>query len=78
MEHSPRVLSSTFYLNTLVAVAAISSDDVWAVGQQRYTEMEGETLTLHWDGSTWTVVPSPNPDGNIYSYFVGMTSHRLG
>ena len=47
----------------LKSVSAVSPNDVWAVGQSfdiqdvsKYT-----TLTLHWDGASWTVVPSPHP-----------------
>src|SRR5438034_8493504 len=40
-------------------VAAISEDDVWAVG----TDVE------HWDGTAWSVVPSPNP-----FYLFGVTA----
>src|SRR5207244_3869919 len=32
-----------------------SGNDVWAVG-----EYSGGTLTMHWDGSAWSVVPSPS------------------
>jgi len=39
----------------LVAVDAIATDDVWAVGKAN-----AQTLTMHWDGSTWTRVPRPN------------------
>jgi hypothetical protein len=39
----------------LVAVDAIASNDVWAVG-----ESNARTLTLHWNGSTWRRVDSPN------------------
>jgi Carboxypeptidase regulatory-like domain len=41
--------------NVLNAISVHSSQDIWAVGhaQQR-------SLTLHYDGSAWTVVPSPN------------------
>ncbi|HMA35363.1 MAG TPA: hypothetical protein VKY74_12910 [Chloroflexia bacterium] len=39
----------------LKGVAAIATDDVWAVG-----DSDG-TLTLHWDGLAWRVVPSPSP-----------------
>jgi hypothetical protein len=51
------------YLSYIQSVAAIASDDVWAVGQYQ-TTMNGyqQTLALHWDGSSWTVVPTPNPD----------------
>jgi len=41
-------------------VATISSDDVWATGE--YT-IASQTFTLaeHWDGVSWTIVPSPSP-----------------
>ncbi len=50
--------------NALLGVAAVSSSDVWAVG---YSIADGyATLTLHWDGSTWSVVPSPNPSSRDF------------
>lgn len=49
--------------NILRSVAAIASDDVWAVGSHNDTEGTGgpvaQTMTLHWNGSVWSVVPSP-------------------
>ncbi len=52
----------TYNGNDLTAVAAISSNDVWAVGwyQSGPTGQEGGALTMHWDGSHWTVVPNPS------------------
>ena len=48
--------------NTLNAVTALSARDAWAVGFQNDTQLNGaRTLTEHWDGANWTVVPSPNP-----------------
>jgi hypothetical protein len=49
------------YNNSLEGVAAISSDDVWAVGGRG-----NQTLVLHWDGTEWSMVPSPSP-GQILS-----------
>lgn len=40
-------------------LAAIATNDVWVVGTQPIGNAEG-TLTAHWDGTVWTVVPSPN------------------
>jgi hypothetical protein len=34
----------------------VAANDIWAVGGY-----SGRTLTLHWDGMSWTVVPSPDP-----------------
>lgn len=43
----------------LYSVAAISSSDVWAVGQY-LPYGNTRTLTEHWDGAQWSIVPSPN------------------
>jgi len=48
----------------LDAVVALASNDVWAVGGAVFGSAPGmpeATLTEHWDGSAWTIVPSPNP-----------------
>jgi hypothetical protein len=48
--------------NELRAVAAAARDDVWAVGLRRSeADSAARTLTEHWDGAAWTVVPSPDP-----------------
>ncbi len=48
--------------NQLISVSADSSTDAWAVGYYG-TDSSGDsnTLTLHWNGSKWTKVSSPNP-----------------
>lgn len=53
----------------LDAIVAIASDDVWAVGSgaAEFPVHRG-TLAIHWDGSSWTKVPSPN---------VALRSHEL-
>jgi hypothetical protein len=48
--------------NMLNAVTAISATDAWAIGYQNDNNLnEARTLTMHWDGAAWKVVPSPNP-----------------
>ena len=48
--------------NGLYAVSALSSTDAWAVG---FTSVRSsntfQTLIEHWDGATWSIVPSPSP-----------------
>ena len=46
----------------LRSVDAIASNDVWAVGvtYPNLFESHPSTLILHWDGASWSVVPSPN------------------
>jgi alpha-tubulin suppressor-like RCC1 family protein len=44
----------------LAGVDEVTSGNVWAVGN--VTRAGGErTLIEHWDGTSWSVVPSPNP-----------------
>ena len=43
----------------LQGIAAISANDVWAVGSRGLS-----TLTEHWNGSAWKIVASPNPQSN--------------
>ena len=52
----------TYNGNVLNAVAAISANDVWAVGwyQSGPTGQEGGALTMHWDGTRWTVISNPS------------------
>jgi hypothetical protein len=42
-------------------VDAVAPDDVWAVGFAGATsDLNTETLAVHWDGDAWQRVPSPN------------------
>jgi hypothetical protein len=45
----------------LVKVKVLAADDAWAVGYYRDTGSGvNQTLTLHWNGVAWSLVPSPN------------------
>jgi hypothetical protein len=51
--------------NQLYDVAAIGPDDVWAVGIQDVSGGgEFQPLSVHWDGTAWTVVPTPPMGGD--------------
>ena len=41
---------------SLASVSALSASDAWAVGSDN-----SGTLVLHWNGTAWAQVPSPNP-----------------
>jgi len=45
----------------LFGASALSPSDVWVVGDQEGRDGKFETLTEHWDGSSWTAIPSPDP-----------------
>jgi hypothetical protein len=44
-----------------MAATAVSPSDVWVVGDQEGKNGKFETLAEHWDGSSWSVVPTPDP-----------------
>src|SRR5438046_2962396 len=46
--------------NQLDGVAAVSADDVWAVGLWRNQQLVYQTLIELYDGTSWTAVRSPN------------------
>jgi len=53
-------------VNELHSVSALAENDVWAVGVSYNTERTlGSTLIEHWNGSRWSVVPSPNPSSFV-------------
>ena len=47
--------------NGLNGLAAISPNDIWAVGSVGQFGTPTKTLIEHWNGSQWSIVPSPNP-----------------
>ena len=49
---------------SLNGVSANSATDAWAVGYYiNPTTFANETLVLHWNGTEWSKVASPNPGG---------------
>lgn len=52
--------------NWLTSVSAVSADDVWAVGRYGNHDLGplDQTLIEHWNGSRWSLVPSPDPGGS--------------
>jgi hypothetical protein len=52
-------------INWLTGVSAVSADDIWAVGftnDGNGFESQSFTLAMHFDGTSWQVVSSPNPE----------------
>lgn len=61
---SPNVGPASIYQsNRLFGLAANSPSDIWAFGSYFASSGSGHqmTLLLHWDGTSWQRVPSPNP-----------------
>ena len=50
----------------LNGVTAVAANDIWAVGEVRSPSgLAVGTLTEHWNGSAWSIVPSPTPAGTF-------------
>lgn len=62
---------------TFVAAAALGRDDVWAVGLSIVLGSLESTVTEHWDGTAWTLVPSPNAAGVPRTVLLGVDG-RVG
>lgn len=68
------------YDNRLYAVAAINANDVWAVGQENTSNgLNLHTLIEHWNGTTWSIVASPNQPahGTAFDVLLGVTTSGL-
>jgi hypothetical protein len=64
--------------NILAGVAATSPGNAWAVG--KYSDGTAfQTLLEHWNGTTWKIVPSPNPGGDsVNNALTGVTAASAG
>ena len=62
--------------NFLTGVSADSATDAWAVGGYiNPTTGAEETLVLHWNGTKWSKVASPNPGGTTSNFLTGVSAH---
>jgi hypothetical protein len=69
---SPQVASGF-----LSGAAAIASNDIWAVGGI-FTSHGQQTLAEHFNGTSWSVVPSPSPTSNaFFSGVAGASSNDV-
>src|SRR5438552_3030007 len=48
-----------------------SANDIWAVGGYGYTS---RTFTMHWNGSEWTIIPSPNVTTTLSNILSGVVA----
>lgn len=50
--------------NILYGVSAIADDNVWAVGAEQDSSGLWHTLTEHWNGAVWSVIPAVDAGSN--------------
>jgi hypothetical protein len=59
---SPNVVGSS---SVLTALSVVSANDIWAVGYSADTNFNNRSLTIHWNGTTWSIVSSPSVNDDI-------------
>jgi len=77
---SPNISGTTELNNELLGIAAISANDVWTVGwaqDPQGPQYAKRTLIEHFDGSTWKIVQSPNPDKDIQSVLYSVSGKSV-
>jgi hypothetical protein len=58
----PAPIPPNSFVNGLSGIKTFSSTDAWAVGAHSAAiAPTGRTLIEHWNGTSWVIVPSPNP-----------------
>ena len=62
--------SGTSEPSGLNSVSATSATDAWAVGSFNSATGGERTLILHWDGTSWQRVASPDPSGTYKENFL--------
>jgi hypothetical protein len=64
---SPNVGPNSIYQsNRLLGITAASATDIWAFGSYQAADGSGQqqTLAMQGNGTTWTIMPTPNPDAS--------------
>ncbi len=59
---SPNVAGNS---NVLEAISVVSANDIWAVGSSTDSNFNNQSLTIHWNGATWSIVPTPAVNDDI-------------
>lgn len=72
--NSPDPAVPAYISVALRGVAAIASDNVWAVGSFQPSGGNLKTLIEHWDGKDWSIVSSPNASASRGSELRAITA----
>jgi hypothetical protein len=75
LQPTPNPISNASY--SLNAVWCLSAKSCNAVGRI-FTGSNEETLAESWDGTTWSIRPTPNPSASTYSYLANLSCDPSG
>jgi hypothetical protein len=59
---SPNVAGES---SVLQAISVVSANDIWAVGFSSDASYEDKPLIMHWNGTNWSIVPSPSVNDDV-------------
>src|SRR5438876_2128784 len=59
---SPNVAGNS---SILEAISVVSANDIWAAGYSSDSSFNNHPLTIHWNGTTWSIVSSPSVNDDI-------------
>ncbi len=65
--------TSTTQSNFLLGVTCMSASECWAVGYYYNDNVISQTLIERWDGTSWSIVSSPNTSTTDYNSLSGVT-----
>jgi hypothetical protein len=64
--------------NHLSAIDGVAANDLWAVGHTRNGDYAvAEPLVLHWNGSAWSIVPTPTANDATLEGVVALASNDV-
>lgn len=70
---SPDPTKSPCLASSLRGIAAVSANNIWAVGFNAASLGGWDTLAEHWDGTSWKIISSANP-GNFMNGLFGVSA----
>jgi hypothetical protein len=71
---SPNIAGSS---NVLTAITALAPDNIWAVGYSTDSSFNNYSLSMHWNGSTWTIIPTPTVEGDFLFSVAAVASNDV-
>lgn len=75
--------TNTFNYSSLNSVTALASNNVWAVGSTASptsitnTQTNGDTLIEHWNGTTWSIIPSPSKGFDVLTSVTAVSAKYI-
>jgi hypothetical protein len=72
--NSPNAIAPGPTANRITDVACLSASDCWAVGfYDADSQANYQTLTEHWDGTSWAIINSPNTNTELSNVLESVT-----